>query len=270
MIRISALFAAAVLAFSVHAADVRPDNLVTPIGASPEVLVPAAGSVQGANGTYFHSDMTLLNYTNRVQSVRLTWLPNPPATAAQFTPMVITVQPMSGIQSDDFVAEVMGIRSGLGAILITGVAANGMLDASARLYVTNRIWTPQPGSQGTVSQSFNTIGTIGYASASSETVVGLKRNDAFRSNAGIVNFSGASQRFHFTTGDLQGDVTIPAMSSFQFPVPGASSPYQLVITNTTDPSIQTNRWICYASSVDNYTGDSWSELGFTPFVDITP
>ena len=40
------------------AAQIQPDNLVIPIGGAPQILIPAAGAIQGANGTFFRSDVT--------------------------------------------------------------------------------------------------------------------------------------------------------------------------------------------------------------------
>ena len=44
-------------------------------GPAPQILVPAAGSVQSANGTFFHSDIAIFNYRNEPQTILIQWLP---------------------------------------------------------------------------------------------------------------------------------------------------------------------------------------------------
>src|SRR6476661_138774 len=52
-----------------------PNQLVIPRSAAPQILVPAAGSVAGGNGTFFHSDITIVNYRSAEQLISLQWLP---------------------------------------------------------------------------------------------------------------------------------------------------------------------------------------------------
>src|SRR5438270_1479386 len=89
-----------VLAAATHA------QLIATRSSAPVILIPAAGSLQGANGTFFHSDLTLLNYRASDQRVQLQWLPQnvPGATVA---PVVITIPAHSGINSEDFVASIL-------------------------------------------------------------------------------------------------------------------------------------------------------------------
>ena len=104
---------------------------------APELLIPVAGSTPGANGTFFKSDITLGNFADHSQAVRLTWLPQG-ATATSTT--TITLVPHSFIRSDDFVHDYLS-QSGVGAILVTGVTAGAGLDPAAQLYATSRIWS---------------------------------------------------------------------------------------------------------------------------------
>src|SRR2546430_7223572 len=67
---------------------------------APELLIPAAGSTPGANGTFFKSDIMLGNFAGRAQAVRLTWLPQGVA-ATYSTP--ITPGAARFIRSSDFV-----------------------------------------------------------------------------------------------------------------------------------------------------------------------
>src|SRR4051794_25636561 len=113
-------------------------------GPSPQILIPAAGSVASANGTFFHSDIAIYNYRNDSQVILLQWLPRGITGLNTTTAIQIRLNPLSGILSEDFVTDIMR-QSGLGAILVTALTTEGgTLDINGRLAVTDRIWTPQP------------------------------------------------------------------------------------------------------------------------------
>src|SRR5204863_8867431 len=92
------------IALAAHAAPNTP---------APQILVPAAGSVQGANGTFFHSDIAVFNYRNQDQFVAFRWIPRG-VDGTSIAPMVFTINALSGIISEDFVASRLN-QSGLGA-----------------------------------------------------------------------------------------------------------------------------------------------------------
>lgn len=270
----SALFAV-VLALPLTGEKLRSDNVVATRGGAAELLIPAAGSVAGSNGTFFHSEINLLNYTARSQRVRLRWLPQGQTSSAVTE---LTIAPFSGLSSDDFVANILR-QSGLGAILVTAVTADGLnVDGTARLYATDRIWTPQPGSAGTVSQTFSVVQTVEINSGRALSLIGLRREEQFRLNVGIVNLASTPQSFQLTIAGSTPTLipetamlTVPAMSMQQFNLPGvAQKNLQVVINNVTEQATLSTRWIAYGSSVDNITGDSWSELAFTPSIDSAP
>src|SRR5205085_12552305 len=100
----------------------------------------------------------------------------------------LTITAQSGIRSADFVATYLN-QSGLGAILMTGVTSSGAPDSSALLFVSSRIWTPQPGTSGTTSQSLPAIPTnaINTQAAALFAVGGADNPSNYRQNVGIVN-----------------------------------------------------------------------------------
>lgn len=255
------------------AAPVRSDNLILPLGSATQILIPAAGSVQGGNGQFFRSDINVVNYSDHDQRVFFNWLPQG-VTGTTVVRRQTTIPARKGIQSDDFVASFLQL-SGLGAILITGVDSNGVTDATARLYATSRIWSNQPGlSSGTVSQTFSAIPTSAVNSTRL-TLLGMKRDNDFRLNVGLVNLANTDQTLQISIGGSNSavttmNVTVPAFSMVQTPVTGAAlTNVQVAITNATAISPSTS-WIAYGSSVDNVTGDSWSEIGYISPQDATP
>lgn len=248
-------------------AQIQSNNLVIPIGGTPQLLIPAAGSIQGANGTFFRSDIALVNYTTHEQRVQLRWLPQG-VTGNGIPVREITIPALSGIVSEDFASSVMA-QTGLGAILITGVTAEGFGDSTARLYATSRIWSNQPGvSNGTVSQSFPSIPTTSISSVRL-SLIGLRRDERYRLNVGVVNLDPANpQTFQITAGGSSTaaevtTVTVPPLSMVQTSLVGGPLPNLQVIVQNASPPVQTSTWIAYGSSVDNVTGDAWSEIGFT-------
>ena len=244
-----------------HTFAIQPDVALR--HATPQILLAGSGSVQGANGTFFHSDITVLNYRGIAQQVAFTWLPQG-QTAGQ--PMILTINANSGIISEDFVGSVLH-QSGLGALLITGVDANGVLDPGALLYATERVWTPQPGSTGTVSQTFPAIATS-EINLNGGTILGQRNDTRYRTNVGIVNLDVQQRQFTMieSTDDpnnptLNLSVTVPPMSLVQVPLPAIPvNALQLFIQPPSGMS--PNLWMAYGSSVDNVTGDSWSSLAF--------
>lgn len=238
---------------------------MTTRGPVAQLLIPAAGAQQGGNGTFFRSDISLINYRGTDQRVRLQWLPQD-VTGVGLAPTDITINAASGIASEDFVTTVMG-RSGLGAILVTGIDAGGNPDPSALLVATSRIWTPEPGSSGTQSQSLPSIATTDIASGA-VSILGARREVRYRVNAGIVNLSASTQTYQvsllgsFGT-EVHQSAPVPAMSMTLFGLTGQSStiPLQINVVNIGTPPRSTF-WVAYASSVDNVTGDAWTTLGF--------
>jgi len=241
-------------------------QLIVPKGSAPELLIPAAGSVQGANGTFFRSDITLINYRATEQRVRLRWMPEN-APGSDIAPVDVSIGAFSGIISEDFVTSILG-KSGLGAILVTAINADGTFDSNGRLFSTARIWTPEPGSSGTTSQTFPTIATADIPNTQRVSIVGQRRDERYRLNVGIVNLDATrSQTFTVTvsaggTQNLQ-NIIVPPFSLRQVALVGVLAPtIQVSVQNVTSGA--QSAFLAYGSSVDNTTGDAWSSLGFVP------
>src|SRR5207253_935520 len=113
-------------------------------------IIPAAGSVAGANGTFFRSDVTLINYATTAEDVIAVFWPNGQSTTPSVANGVrITLPAAKAVTYIDFVASVLG-KSGLGSILFFGVQGSN-IDTDAAIDGLSRIYTKQPGSDGTVS-----------------------------------------------------------------------------------------------------------------------
>ena len=240
-------------------------NLIQPLGSANQIVIPAAGSTPGANGTFFRSEVTILNYRDQDQALLFTWMPQGGAAIAVGP---VTIRARSGVASQDFVAELLG-QSGLGSVVISAILpGTNTLDPAAQIYATSRIWTPEPGTQGTTSQTFSTI-PVQTLTTVRQAMVGIRRDAQYRLNVGVVNLDSTnSQTFTITLGGALGQtevvtVTLSPLSMQQVSMTGPvlANP-QLLVENVTPSATRSTRWTTYASSIDNITGDSWSVVGF--------
>jgi hypothetical protein len=244
-------------------ASAASGQLVATRPSSQQFLIPAAGAQPGNGGTFFRSDVTIINYRGADQRIRLQWLPQD-VSGAGGAAVETTLAATSGIASEDFVTTVMQ-RSGLGAILVTAIDSTGAFDPRAQLVGTSRIWTPQPGSSGTMSQSLPSI-PASDISSSTVAILGARRDARYRTNVGIVNLSNDVQSFQVavfgTFGTEIRPIDVQPLSTVLFGVTGSASttPLQIQVQNVTTVS-RSSSFVAYASSVDNVTGDAWTTLG---------
>lgn len=263
MKRLSLLLTSLLLSFSLSA------DLIVPQTAAPRVLIPAAGAAAGQNGTFFRSDINVANLRDASQRILMYWLPQG-QNGAPIAPRSITLPSARGFSSEDFVTTVM-LQQGLGAIEFVGVTEDGQFDPNARLHVTSRIWTPRPdGAAGTLSQTFPALVMPG-STARVKAVFGVRRSADYRVNAGVANPSQTTHRFRITvrvvtaTNDesAQIELDVPPRSmdqrNFALSIDGIA---QVLIENLTAGTA--TDWQGWASSIDNHSGDAWSQIAF-PF-----
>ena len=242
-------------------------EVIVPQTGAPRVWVPVAGHAAGANGTFFRSEISVTNLRSATQRVRVYWLPQ--GSTGPATPLQTYDIPAGrGIASDDFVDRILQQR-GLGAIEIVGVTNTGALDPQAVLHVTSRIWTPRPdGGDGTMSQTFPAV--IAGASQASDVkdVYGMRRGTQYRLNVGVLNPSASTQRFRIVV-TIDGpsgvnvetvEFDVPSRSMDQVLIPGTSTGVAFV--RVEDLGGGAGDWQTWASSVDNQSGDAWSQMGF--------
>jgi hypothetical protein len=237
---------------------------------SNAVLIPAAGHLDGAGGTSFRSDIAIHNLRDTTQRVRLEWLPRSGSGQTTFT-RTITILARDSAQSDDFVFGALSTE-GLGAILVQPVKADDSDDLDAKLVVSSRIWSPKPGGgDGTVSQSFPPV-PLSEIFSNQVAIGGVRRDDRFRLNVGIVNLDRLSPwRFRIHTEDVVSsepvEIVVEPFSMQQIALPGGPTGGKLRVhvEVVPDPVGRLTLWLAYASVVDNVTGDSWSSIGINTF-----
>ncbi len=246
------------------AAEPTSDNVVSPVVNAYEVVIPAAGKIEGANGTFFRSEVTIANLTNRQLIIFARWLPGPGKAPGDRR---LTIAAGGIERYDDFVRDVFR-ETGLGAAILTAITVDGQTDTSARMHVSSRIYSPQPGTLGTTSQSFPALSLNLIDTPTTSTIFGLGSGDdgtRFRFNVGIVNLdANRSQDFMIQIPRAGGvpethSVTLPPMTMQQVSLGRAPViPYVRVLNVSENRS---NKWVTYGSTLDEVTGDAWSELG---------
>ena len=258
----------AVAASAQSTQSISVNELIVPQAAAPQVVIPIAGNAAGANGTYFRTDINVINLRNASQRVAMYWLPQ--GVAGSTTPVrVIDFTATSGLSSEDFVGEVLG-RTGIGAIQFVALTPENAPDPNGLLHVTSRIWTPRPDNgEGTMSQTFPAIIRGGAAPTTLKVVFGQRRSAQYRLNAGVMNPSSTTQRFRITA-NISGtagadqqvvEIDVPARSIQQVTVGGTSSgTVQMLFENVTGTA---GDWHAWASSVDNQSDDAWSQVAFS-------
>jgi hypothetical protein len=260
--RITALLLTSVLFGGAASAD-----LIVPQTASSRILIPAAGSAGGQNGTFFRSDIQVLNFRTSSQRLLLYWLPQG-SSGAGIAPRSIELPAGSGFFSDDFVRTVM-LQEGVGAIELVGVTSDGQFDPNAQLYVTSRIWTPRPdGVAGTMSQTFPAIVMPG-STARVKSVFGIRRTNQYRLNVGVTNPSQTTHHYRITarlntgtsTENAQIEIDVQPRSVEQRNMTLTSEGVAQVLIEDLTAGTTTD-WQGWASSIDNESGDAWSHVAF--------
>jgi hypothetical protein len=253
-----------ILALSLALTATAAADLVIPQSAAPRILIPVAGDAPGANGTHFKTDLTIVNFRTVPQRVNMRWY-RQGGSDGGIVQRTITIGAQSGFNSDDFVRNVL-FQGGLGAIDIRGVDEENDPDPNARLHASARVWTPQPGvNGGTTAQTLPALIPTGSA-RSAQAIFGVRRSEQYRLNVGIVNPLSIAQRFRISVLTTEGaretrDLELQPFSMDQIGMPGTAGVVQILIESLSAPAAY---WEAWASSIDNTTGDGWSQLAFPP------
>ena len=266
MMRPAGLLSALLISSSAIAAGSipRPDAIETVAG-SASLVIPAAGNVQGGGGTHFRTDVTIVNHAPGSARVAVTWIERDVRSTAE--PVYIDIPPRTVRVFDDFVGDVLG-RTGLGSLLIETVDSAGAPLATGSIDAFARIWTFQPGTEGTVSQPMYALPEEGLRSDITRPayILGMKQSERFRANLGIVNLDRTVAQSYTVdvVGTLGSDsfrVDLAPFSMKQVAVPGgALGDFYIVVTPVTNliNPFGESSFTAYGSTVDNLTGDAWS------------
>ncbi len=220
-------------------------------------VIPVAGNAAGNGGTYFKSDVVFNNDRLQSQRIAIGWMAqgqnncNAPLQYFDLPANSITI-------ADDFVARNLQ-RTGLGAVLVLAVTQAGAFDDNGEVDGVSRIWTPQPGSNGSVSQNFAAISVTDSIGSLPATLMGLKQGDRFRTNVGVVNFDSAPHNWTFTSifNGRVTNVSVPPCSMVLTSASAGSASGAGNVAFTVKSDGFGFYWTAFGSSTDNVTGDGW-------------
>lgn len=239
---------------------------------SRAIVFPAAGNAAGANGTYFRSDVTLVNLNDKDQDITGFWFPNgnPEGTVA-FTATLPTGPPVTYV---DFIGAELEL-TGVGALLILPTVDGFLLDPNGAIDGYSRIWSPAPaGSSGTFSQPFPAVDFDHLRGEYEALILGMRQDAGFRTNYGIVNMSGVDIPFEVLIIDNDGElvsqfsVTVRQGEMILRPIPaGAFGNISILVAVAEDIEGDAFEWTTFASSTDNFNGDGWVSIGSKPYDD---
>jgi hypothetical protein len=225
-------------------------------------IFAAAGSVQGAGGTFFRSDVTIFNHRDIEQDIGIAFLAQGVDNSA--VPLeYFTFPAVTPIIQENLVG-FLG-KSGLGTIFVVAVDSVGDPDPDGQIDGFSRIWTPQPGASGTVSQGFPSVSLLDSFGSLAAFALGLRHDSQFRTNVGIVNLDSVSHTWTIDVNGLHGrtsmTMTVPPFSMRQQVVPSGNWGDLVLGIETADTGFW---WSAYGAAVDNTSGDSWSAHASQP------
>ena len=219
-----------------------------------EVLIPAVARIPGGGGTFWRSDVTILNPT--VTGMTLTfrlYVANADNTNA---PSKTLALPAGRTVTIDDVITWMGAGNSNGALLITSTGP------TVGPVVNSRTYTTRPSDGGTFGQWIDSTETSKFGMEA--VVTGLRSDAEFRTNLGFVNSGdapiGVTVRIYnrFSQEIATGFLTVlpksqtqPSLASL-FPhlnIP-ALGPITMRATTDTAPTL-----FAYGSVIDNRSGD---------------
>jgi hypothetical protein len=237
-----------------------PSASVTTEKADNALIFAVVGSTAGAGGTFFRSDVTLVNNRSVAQNIAGFYFPAG-AGCSNARTATLRMPAFSWVQYNDFVSQFFN-SSGLGSVVIFAVNSNGDFDSLGNIDGFSRIWTPISGFSGTASQSFPAVALSSYPST--QYIYGVRHDSAFRTNVFIFNYlpnsTGSTRTFSVFVGSGSGQtasnnlaVTPCSLSTWSLP---ASNMGVLSIAVTPPDSL--GGWYAFGSTVDNLSGDNWS------------
>lgn len=224
-----------------------------------ELFVVAAASGAGANGTFFRTDLYVLNPSALLPAaVELTWLPSGGGDNSTQSPTLRQVAPGSQLVITDAVSSLFGAGGG-GAIRIV---------SNLPLVVASRTATPAPGG---VSGGFG-LGIPGVSrsrAVQSGRLTGITVDSSFRANVGFLNPSSVPVTINLVLsgpdGTLlsTGSVTLAPLGHFQastiISFLGLPGPLRNASLRVSAPL----PFFAYATLIDQLSGDA-SFFGVDP------
>ena len=170
----------------------------------------------GVGGALFASDLTIANVTDSAAAVTLTFWEHDRDNTSGATQASLNLAPRETRLIADALNALFGVSETFGALKI---------ESTGSLAVAERIGTQSPTTPGTVGQQVDPI-VLPDALYSQASILGMRQDSKFRSNAGFINPNDSAATIALTlrrpSGAVIGQtsVTIPARGFTQFSLAG--------------------------------------------------
>jgi hypothetical protein len=151
-------------------------------------LVPAAASSEGAAGSYWRTDVTIHNPTDRPARILLELIPTGHEGGLS-DPRAVELSGQLDPDQTVIIEDVLATHfpgAALGAVV---VIARGLEGEPLEVIVTSRTWTPAGDGQGSYGQGIPAVpwSDDGGLVEEERVLVGLEESESFRTNLGLVN-----------------------------------------------------------------------------------
>ncbi len=159
--------------------------------ASWRQIVPVAALTEGGNGSFWQTDLTIVNPSDRSASLTLEFLPTGLDSLpgnSHIVEIPAALLPGASITLPNVLGAYFSAYSS-GALVIQAKDTDGM---PVPISASSRTWTPSQEGPGTFGQGIPAVAwdDEGDLNRTTRVVTGLAQNDFFRTNLGIVNLSG--------------------------------------------------------------------------------
>ncbi len=204
--------------------------------------IPVAGRIPGANGTFFATDVRLLNRGARDVTATLIFTPSGADGRTDFAAVNVGVAPGQIVALNDVVGTWFGE---------TGI---GQLEIDGDVLATSRTYTRAAGG-GTYGETIPPAGTRTRRLWSPLNVIRIRSNSDYRTNIGFAETGGGNGTIavtYFRSRKVVGESSFPIspFSHIQVPVPFDSA---IALVRVTEGDAEV---AAYASIVDNRSGDA--------------
>jgi plastocyanin len=224
-----------------------------PAAMAGEQIIAAAAHAPGVNGTFFRTDVRVVNLSNAKGTFELAWLPSNRDNSSPQS-VVLELEARASRQLDDIVLTTFGVEGG-GAIRVSSEAA---FVATSRTYTT-----ASDGCPGTFGQFIPAAATTDARIKSVLANIRLSAvsTSGFRSNVGLVNPAAQvvvpTLRLRDHSGALLATATVSLLpfSHSQSPVATLFQQTSLSDDNLYIEVDSPAAVIAYASVIDNASGD---------------
>lgn len=215
-------------------------------------ILPSSARVLGMGGTFWSTDLNVMNPTNTTASIKLKFLGHGPD--GRYGPeMTFSIQPGATATYLDVLASAFGLSTDYGPILLTST--------TDRIVGQGQTWTPaNPG--GSYGQSVPIISATDSIGATPKAICGVRDDNAYRTTLYLANVTSGDVQvtalLYRADGGLIGSRTTTlgrlAMTQWsvgaEFGITNLMGGSFVITTNSASPAIA-----AYASVVDNVTED---------------